>query len=186
MKNGETPVHPYVRLARLTVDRLLRGEALPRSGTEIDPDAGLWNVERACFVSIKKMDGELRGCIGTILPTQPGLDREIVANAVSASTRDPRFPPMKEPELECVVFSVDVLSVPEPVADIDTLDPRVWGVIVAKGARRGVLLPDLEGVDSVRQQLDIAARKADLQNWEGAMIERFRVDRYAEKGGNFS
>lgn len=186
MKNEAMPLHPYVRLARLTVLRLLRGEALPLSGTEIDADAELWSGERACFVSIKKTDGDLRGCIGTILPTQPGLDREIVANAVSASTRDPRFPPMKEPELAHVVFSVDVLSAPEPVADIDALDPRVWGVIVAKGARRGVLLPDLEGVDSARQQLEIAARKAGLQNWDGALIERFRVDRYAELGGVFS
>ena len=168
-------MHPYVRLARVTVSRLLRGEPLPKSGVEIA--SGDWNVERACFVSIKTLCGALRGCIGTILPTQPGLDREIIANAVAASTQDPRFPPMTSTELDKVTFSVDVLSLPEPVADRGELDPAVWGVIVTKGWQRGVLLPDLEGVDTVERQLDIAAQKAGIRSLDGTTLERFRVDR---------
>jgi AmmeMemoRadiSam system protein A len=172
-------VHPYPRLARTTVERLLNGEALPTGGESIETNAE-WNKERACFVSIKTLDGSLRGCIGTILPTQRGLDLEIIANAVAASTRDPRFSPMTPPELEEVVFSVDVLGLPEPISDSRELDPSVWGVIVAKGARRGVLLPGLEGVDTVEAQLEIAARKAGLTSLDGVKIERFRADRYSE------
>jgi AMMECR1 domain-containing protein len=87
-------IHPYVRLARLTVERLLSGEALPASGEIAENDIELWSKDRACFVSIKTLTGTLRGCIGTILPTQGSLGQEIIANAVSASTRDPRFNPM--------------------------------------------------------------------------------------------
>ena len=174
-------VHPYVRLARMTVERLLSDEELPVAGAAADSDVELWNKERACFVSIKTLDGALRGCIGTILPTQRGLDLEIIANAVAASTRDPRFPSMTLYELRNVTFSVDVLGLPEPVSDRGELDPSVWGVIVTQGFRSGVLLPDLEGVDTVEEQLDIAARKAGIGKvGSGVTIERFRVDRYKE------
>jgi AmmeMemoRadiSam system protein A len=172
--------HPYVALARRTVERCLRREPLPLSGTEIDPDESLWSPRRACFVSIKTLSGALRGCIGTIVPVQPSLDREIIENAVSSSTRDPRFPPMKFDELSGVVFSVDVLSEPEKVSDRSLLDAGKWGVIVSRGMRRGVLLPDLEGVDTVEAQLEIAAQKAGIYDMTGIAIERFSVDRYPE------
>ena len=174
-------VHPYVKLARVTVERLLNGDLAPVSGAEVENDAGLWNMERACFVSIKTLTGSLRGCIGTIVPTRRSLDLEIIDNAAAASTRDPRFPPMTPPELKETVFSVDVLSPPEPVSDRGELDPSVWGVIVRQGSRRGVLLPDLEGIDTVEEQLAIAARKAGIVNpGSGLTIERFRVDRHKE------
>jgi AmmeMemoRadiSam system protein A len=172
--------HPYVVLARETVRRHLNGEEPLASGEAISRDAGLWAMKRACFVSIKRLNGELRGCIGTISPVQPALDGEIMANAISASTRDPRFDPMTPDELDETVFSVDVLSEPEPVGDISRLDPAKWGVIVTQGFRRGVLLPDLEGVDSVEAQLGIAARKAGIHDVRSASIERFSVDRYKE------
>jgi len=174
-------VHPYVKLARMAVERLLNGEALPVSGAVAENDVELWNKKLACFVSIKTLDGNLRGCIGTILPTQSGLDQEIIANAVAASTRDPRFKPMTALELNNVIFSVDVLSLPEPVSSHDELDPSIWGVIVSQGPRRGVLLPDLEGVDTVEEQLGIAAQKAGILKIDSSVtIERFRVDRYEE------
>ena len=173
-------IHPYVKLARLTVARYLSGDHTPPEGTEVEQDEAVWKPKRACFVSIKTLHGDLRGCIGTILPSYPSLDREIAANAVSASTRDPRFPPMRANELDHVTFSVDVLTQPEPVTDVGELDPKAWGVIVSKGFQRGVLLPDLEGVDSVRQQLEIAASKAGISDMNGVKIERFRVDRYKE------
>lgn len=174
--------HPYVRLAREAVARHLSGRSLPASGLEIDSDASLWAPQRACFVSIKTLGGNLRGCIGTIAPTQPGIDGEIVANAISAATRDPRFPPMVASELAGVKFSVDVLGTPEVVGSHDELDPKIWGVIVSKGMLRGLLLPDLEGVDTVADQLRIAASKAGISDMRGARIERFRVDRYPEGG----
>ena len=174
--------HPYVRLARETVARHLSGRSLPASGLEIDSDASLWNLERACFVSIKTLGGNLRGCIGTIAPMQPGIDWEIAVNAISAATKDPRFPPVAMSELTGVKFSVDVLGTPEAVGSRDKLDPKIWGVIVSKGMLRGVLLPDLEGVDTVDDQLRIAASKAGIHSLAGARVERFRVDRYAEGG----
>ena len=172
--------HPCARLARETVTRLLEGRPLPASGTEAAPSE-LWAERRACFVSIKTRSGALRGCIGTLAPSQRSLDREIIANAVSAATRDPRFPPMTREELPGVLFSVDVLSDPEPVTDLADLDSGEWGVIVSKDGRRGVLLPDLEGVDTVEEQLAIAARKAGIADLRGISVERFRVDRFKER-----
>ena len=130
--------HPCARLVRETVTRLLEGRPLPGSGTEAAPSE-LWAERRACFVSIKTRSGALRGCIGTLAPSQRSLDREIIANAVSASTRDPRFPPMTREELPGVLFSVDVLSDPEPVTDLADLDPEEWGVIVSKDGRRSAV-----------------------------------------------
>ena len=183
---GKAPEDPpCVRLARETVTRLLEGRPLPGSGTEAAPSelwSGLLMERRACFVSIKARSGALRGCIGTLAPSQRSLDREIIANAVSAATRDPRFPPMTREELPDVLFSVDVLSDPEPVTDLADLDPREWGVIVSKSGRRGGLLPDLEGVDTVEDQLAIAARKAGIADLRGISVERFRVDRFKERG----
>ena len=175
-KTGPAPT----RLARETVTRLLEGRPLPESGNEV-AESPLWKERKACFVSIKTKDGELRGCIGTLSPSWPSLDREIIENAVLASTRDPRFPSMTRNELENVVFSVDVLSEAEPVSGIEQLDPKIYGVIVSKGYRRGVLLPDLEGVDTVEQQVAIAAQKAGLYSLDGVSLERFRVERHKER-----
>lgn len=168
-----------VKLARETVRRLLDGRSLPENGNEVTASA-LWKEHRACFVSIKKNNGELRGCIGTLSPLYASLDMEIIANAVSASTRDPRFPPMTKDELDSVIFSVDVLSEPETVSGIEQLNPRKYGVIVSRGYRRGVLLPDLEGVNTSEQQVEIAAMKAGLYDLDGVKLERFTVERYKE------
>jgi AmmeMemoRadiSam system protein A len=181
---GKDRTHPYVILARETVRRHLTDEPPLFSGMEIDPDEKIWAPKSACFVSIKDLRGDLRGCIGTISPMQSGIDREIMANAISASMRDPRFRPLALDEMDGIAFSVDVLSKPEPVRDISELDPKKWGVIVSLGSRRGVLLPDLDGVDSVSVQLEIAAQKAGIYNVREASIERFIVDRYREEPNN--
>ncbi len=174
--------HPYPRLARLTVERHLSGQGVQQRDIDaISADASLWKEPKACFVSIKTRAGTLRGCIGTILPAQPSLDREIVMNAVSAAVRDHRFAPMRAEELDNVVFSVDVLGVPEPVQDPQSLDPAVWGVIVIKEGRRGLLLPDLPGVVSVEQQISIAAQKAGIHDLNGVQLQRFTVTRYPEE-----
>ena len=173
--------NPYPGLARKVVEDLLAGKDVNKiDPSALYPDPELWSAKKACFVSIKTRAGALRGCIGTILPVQDNLGLEIIANAVSASTRDPRFPPMTSKELPGVVFSVDVLSTPEPVKDLSELDPVKWGVIISKGGRRGLLLPDLEGVDTVAKQLAIAAQKGGIDRIEDAKIERFSVTRYPE------
>ena len=167
------------QLARETVTRLLKNQPLPEDGNEIISST-LWKERKACFVSIKKKNGELRGCIGTLRPLNTSLDKEIIANAISASTSDPRFSPMNKNELDSVVFSVDVLSEAEPVESINQLDPEKYGVIVSKGYRRGVLLPDLEGVNTAEQQVQIAAMKAGIHDLDNIKLERFTVTRYKE------
>jgi len=134
------------------------------------------------FVSLHKR-GKLRGCIGTYLPSQSSIAEEIVENAISAATRDPRFPPVKEEELEDIEISVDILSKPEPVKNKRELNPKKYGVIVNKGWQKGLLLPDLEGVDTVEHQLEIAKQKAGLFDIpdEDLDIYRFTVTRYKEK-----
>jgi AmmeMemoRadiSam system protein A/AmmeMemoRadiSam system protein B len=134
----------------------------------------------ACFVSIKTRAGELRGCIGTIEPTKNTLAEEIILNAVSAATRDPRFPPVRVDELSELKYSVDVLSPPEPTT-IDLLDPNVYGVIVEdESGRRGLLLPHLEGIDTAVSQVEIASRKAGIKSDTNVRLSRFRADRYRE------
>jgi AmmeMemoRadiSam system protein A len=132
-----------------------------------------------CFVSLKK-DGELRGCIGTIAPTKRSLAEEICANAVSAGRYDRRFSPVTADELDELVYDVDVLGEPEPVASADELDPRVYGVIVSTAdGRRGLLLPDLDGVDSVDEQVQIAAQKGGIDLLgDDYHLERFVVERH--------
>ncbi|MDY6826962.1 MAG: AmmeMemoRadiSam system protein A [Bacillota bacterium] len=132
------------------------------------------------FVSLKK-DGQLRGCIGTIEPVRRNLAEEIAANAVSAAIRDPRFPPVRKEELPELSISVDILSPPERIKNKTDLDPKKYGVIVRSGSRTGLLLPDLEGVDTVEEQLDIARRKAGILPGEPVELYRFKVTRYGEK-----
>ncbi len=129
------------------------------------------------FVSLKKK-GQLRGCIGTILPTQSSAAKEIIRNAVSAATEDPRFSRVRPSELEELEVSVDILSSPERIESITQLDPRRYGVIVRHGGRSGVLLPDLEGIDSPEEQVDIACQKAGINAGESVDLYRFEVTRY--------
>ena len=136
-----------------------------------------WKRPGAAFVSLKK-EGMLRGCIGTFAPTQPSLAAEIIRNAVLAAMEDPRFEPVREEELKTLQISVDVLSEPEKVASEMQLDPKEYGVIVQQGPRRGLLLPDLEGVDTVEEQLRIAKRKAGIAETAAVELFRFRVCRY--------
>ncbi len=121
----------------------------------------LTKTRAGAFVSIKK-NGTLRGCIGTFEPTQASVAEEILCNAVSAASHDPRFDPVTEEELPELVYSVDVLSSPEPIASSDQLDVRRYGVIVQNGDRRGLLLPDLAGVGTVEEQISIARKKAGI------------------------
>ncbi len=137
------------------------------------------NRRAGAFVCLKKR-GELRGCIGTIEPARDTLLHEVMQNAVSAAVEDPRFYPVRAEELEELEYSVDVLEAPELAASLDELDPKVYGVIVESGRKRGVLLPNLDGVDTVQEQLSIAIRKAGISSNEPVIIYKFKVTRHGE------
>lgn len=166
--------HPIVTLAQQSIlHYLIHGQLLVSPGSlcaEMEGRAGV-------FVSLKKQ-GMLRGCIGTCAPTQPTLAREIIQNAVSAATADPRFPPLSLHELQDVEISVDVLSKPEKVAGVEALDPKRYGVIVRAGKDMGVLLPDLPQIKTAGEQVQIARRKAGIGADDPADIYRFEVIRY--------
>ncbi len=162
-----------VRLARETLQKHCRGERLE----DIPVPEELLQEKAGAFVSIKK-NGQLRGCIGTIEAVRSNLAEEIMENAISAGTRDPRFSPVSTDELDELEYSVDVLGDPEPVTGIDELDPHVYGVIVRSGMRKGLLLPDLEGIDTAEEQVSIAMQKAGIAPEEEIELERFKVVRY--------
>ena len=122
-----------------------RPDLFAKDGETISPPSELtpeMEQQAGVFVSLHK-SGALRGCIGTIEPAQPNVAQEIIHNAISAATRDPRFPPVHSDELNDLEISTDVLSEPEMITSLDELDPKRYGVIVEKGYRRGLLLPNL-------------------------------------------
>lgn len=165
----------YVQLARKTIEKYIISGRTPE--VTIDLPAELQERRAGAFVSIKK-DGQLRGCIGTIQATQPNLATEIIENAVSASVRDPRFLPIEPEELESLVISVDVLGETEKISSPEQLDTKKYGVIVSKGRKRGLLLPNLEGIDTVEEQIAIAKQKAGIGAREEVELERFEVVRH--------
>ena len=168
---------PYVRLARETVEQYVLEHKKPKIKdlTELPPE--MLHQQAGAFVSIHE-HGRLRGCIGTIAPTTESLAQEIIDNAVSAATRDPRFNPITSDELEWLEISVDVLGEPEEITSRAELDVKRYGVIVTSGGRRGLLLPDLDGVDTVDQQVDIAMRKGGISPRDAYKLERFEVIRH--------
>lgn len=166
----------YVRLARLTVETYVRTGRAARLPEGLPEE--LTGRRAGVFVSLHK-DGQLRGCIGTIAPTTESVALEILQNGVSACARDPRFPPVTERELSDLEYSVDVLGEAEDISSPEELDVKRYGVIVTNGSRRGLLLPDLEGVDTIAAQIDIARRKAGIGAREKVSLQRFEVVRHA-------
>lgn len=159
-------------------------ETFVRSGNILAPPRlveGFMASRAPCFVSLKTLNGELRGCIGTIEPSRDTLAEEIIANAISAATSDPRFEPVRPEELSNLRYSVDVLFPAEETV-MEELDPSVFGVIVEdeSGERRGLLLPDIPGIDNAEQQVEIAARKAGIGRDEPIRLYRFKVERFRE------
>ena len=170
MANESIPV----ALARESLHYFLQhGTILPM------PDilAEVFDGRAGVFVSLKKQE-QLRGCIGTLVPTEQNIASEIIHNSISAGTADPRFDPVKLEELPELDISVDILDAPIAVNNLDQLDPQKYGVIVSKGERSGLLLPMLEGVDTVDQQLSIAMEKAGISQDEVIELYRFTVTRY--------
>lgn len=145
------------------------------------PDNSPLGRPSACFVSIKTLTHELRGCIGTVEPEHATLAEEVVANAVKAATRDPRFRPVSCAELPSLLYSVDVLGSLES-AKFEDLNPAVFGVVVTdqSGSRRGLLLPNIESVETANQQVVVAAEKAGIKPNEPLKLYRFRTRRFSE------
>ena len=164
---------PLARLAKKTVETFIREGRAPQP-EKLTPEM---KQRAGVFVSIHKF-GELRGCIGTFEPIRENVAEETITNAISSATRDPRFPPIAPDELKDLSYNVDVLTKPEPIASQDQLDPKRYGVIVEAGFRRGLLLPDLEGVDTVEYQIDICRQKAGIMPDEPVKLYRFEVKRY--------
>jgi AmmeMemoRadiSam system protein A len=175
MEKRKAAEDAWVSLARSSVESYVRtGEkiSLPE-----DLPAELTGERAGAFVSLH-LDGALRGCIGTIGPVTECVACEIIDNAVSAATADPRFNPVREDELDRLEYSVDVLGAAEDIDSPDMLDVKRYGVIVSSGYRRGLLLPDLEGVDTVEEQIAIARRKAGIDPGEKIKLQRFEVIRH--------
>ena len=172
----------YVQLARASMESYIRNKKklrlkdIPEEIRSILPEE-VFSRQAGAFVSIHKY-GELRGCIGTIGPTTDCIAEEILSNAISASTRDPRFSPITEDELKWLEVNVDILGEPEDIDSKDELDVKRYGVIVTCGARRGLLLPDLEGVDDVDTQIAIALRKGGIDPADDYQLQRFEVIRH--------
>ena len=166
---------PCVQLARASLESYILSRKIIDVPQDLPED--LTARRAGAFVSIHE-HGQLRGCIGTISPARSNLAEEIIFNAISASTRDPRFPPIRKEELPFLEINVDVLGEPEDIESEDDLDVKRYGVIVTNGLRRGLLLPDLDGVDTVRQQIAIAKQKAGIASFEKVSLQRFEVVRH--------
>jgi AmmeMemoRadiSam system protein A len=165
----------YVKLARLNIEEFVRtGKRIPLPN---DLPQEMLNKQAGVFVSLK-INNTLRGCIGTIAPTEANIAQEILKNSISAAAEDPRFEPVCVSELDSITYSVDVLGAPEPIDSPDSLDVIKYGVIVTHGYRRGLLLPNLDGVDTVEQQISITLQKAGINPSEPYTLERFEVIRH--------
>lgn len=168
-------MHPLVMLAKDAVELYIRdGKVLTVQEERLSPEL---RTQAGVFVCLK-VRGMLRGCIGTFQPVEPTVAHETVRNAVSAATCDPRFSCVTSAELDDIDYTVDILTPPVPVQNRDDLDPRRYGVIVQSGERRGLLLPDLEGVDTAEHQISIAMSKAGIPPGAPVQLYRFEVQRY--------
>lgn len=165
----------YLDLARKALENYILNKEVMEKPKHLSKK--LLEGKAGAFVSLHK-DGELRGCIGTIIPTRESLAEEIIHNAISAGTADPRFSPVTKDELPRLVYSVDIMGEIEEVDSIEELDPKRYGVIVSKGFRRGLLLPNLEGIDTAEKQVYIALQKAGISPREKYKLERFEVVRH--------
>ena len=165
----------YIKLARETIINYIKNKTIIDIPSYVDEE--LINNKSAVFVSIHEF-GRLRGCIGTVIPTKENIAKEIISNAISAATRDHRFDPITEDELDFLEINVDVLTIPEKIASKDELDVKKYGVIVTSGYKRGLLLPDLDGIDTVDEQIEIAMKKGNINQDEKIELERFEVIRH--------
>jgi len=169
----------YVQLAKETIETYIKTRKI------ISPPRDLlkeMSTRRAgVFVSLHLKDGSLRGCIGTFVPTKKNIALEIMANAISSATQDPRFPPVTEEELPKLTYSVDILSTSKTISKDKLSDPKKYGLIVSvQDGRRGLLLPNLPGVNTIEKQIKICRMKAGINPWEPVNYHIFTVERHSE------
>lgn len=186
-------MNPYILLAKQAVENFIKEGKIFEMPKDL-PEEFL-KRKAGTFVSIEK-DGQLRGCIGTYLPTKENIAQEIIHNAIAAATEDYRFGPVQEKELSSLSYIVYILSEPELVKDIKELDPKKFGIIVKTTPitspngtdvvfnghlpyKSGLLLPDLEGIDTVEKQISIACQKGNIDpSQEKILIYKFTVEKY--------
>lgn len=166
--------HPLVQLARKTIDTYVKDKKVIDPPPDLIPEM---KDKAGVFVSLHRQ-GRLRGCIGTFAPTTENVANEIIRNAIESSTQDPRFPPMGKDELADLEISVDVLRAPEPVKSIKELDAKRFGVIIKAGMKKGLLLPDLPGVNTPEEQIGICRQKAGIGDDEPLELFKFEVRRF--------
>lgn len=166
-------------LARLAIEKFIRDRTVIEP--PLDPQ-GLLAIRAGAFVTLRHSDDQLRGCIGTIEPARSNVAEEIIHNAISAATRDPRFPAVLPNELPDLKYGVDVLSAPEPVSGLEDLDPSIYGVIIETpdGSRRGLLLPRISGIASAEEQWLAVHSKAGIRPGTPVRVERFTVTRFGK------
>ena len=170
---------PYIKLAKEAIEAYVKNKALLSISPDL-PEEMLKN-QAGVFISLHLKDDSLRGCIGTFAPTQENIAQEIIQNAISAATQDPRFPPIKSEELSEIVYSVDILSASKSISKDKLSDPKKYGLIVsAKDNRRGLLLPDLPGVDTIEEQIRICRLKAGIEPQKTVNYHIFTVERHTE------
>ncbi len=163
-----------VKLAEASIQHFLTHKEFLPAPSEVPEE---FRQKAGVFVTLKK-NGELRGCIGTVLPQTDSVALEIIQNAVSSATKDPRFSPVIPEELGTLSYSVDVLGKPESIHSLRELNTETYGVIVTYQGKQGLLLPRLEGISHPKLQVDIAKKKAGIAPWERVALERFIVKRY--------
>lgn len=172
-------MNPYTELAKKAVENYIKNKKIISPPKDLPEE--FFKKRAGIFVTIKK-NGNLRGCIGTYLPTKTNIAQEIIQNAISTATKDWRFEPLTEDELPHLSYTVYILSKPEPVKDLKELDPKKYGIIVKTSFKIGLLLPDLEGVDTAKKQISIACQKAGIDPLkEKIIIYRFTVEKYDSK-----
>jgi len=166
--------HPYVSLAQESIHHYLNYSEKLSCPNPLSTDL---NSRSGAFVSIKKLR-QLRGCIGTLEPCEPNLAMEIIENALKAALHDPRFSPITTEELQDLTYSIDVVRPLEKVPDASALDPKIYGLVVRSNGKQGVLLPDLDGVDSIEKQIQICRSKGRIADDEAIEMYRFKVERF--------
>ncbi len=166
--------HPYVSLAQESIHHYLNYSEKLSCPNPLSKDL---ESRSGAFVSIKKLK-QLRGCIGTLEPCEPNLAMEIIENALKAALHDPRFSPVTPEELQDLTYSIDVVRPLEKISDVSELDPDIYGLVVRNNGKQGVLLPDLEGVNSTEEQIQICRAKGKIPGDEPVEMYRFKVDRF--------
>jgi len=169
---------PYVKLAKDSVETFIKTGKTPSLPPGLPPQ--MLKKKAGVFVSLHQKSGELRGCLGTFLPTKANLAQEIITNAINSATQDPRFPPVTQEELDNLTYSVDILFPPQK-AKKEQINPKKYGLIVSTpDNRQGLLLPNLEGVDTPEQQITICCQKGGIDPQEKLSYQIFKVERHQE------